>query len=117
MSIPTLAGNKVVQEASTMSMNELAKTIGVFKAQLKIMEDIKNVRIRDGEKTDEMIRREAKKTEKAKEKQTDQAKSIKKPKADTTENLQTANTQPVSNVNQQQYQVNNNNVNAQTVTR
>ena len=117
MSIQTLAGNKVAQEATTMSMNELVKTIGIYKSHLKILEDIKNVRIRDGEKTDEMIRREAKKLEKAKEKQTEQAKSIKKPKADATDNLQTTNTQSVSDVNHQQYQANNNNVNAQTVTR
>ena len=51
--------SEILKNALAMSIDELTKTINLYNSAIEIMKDVKRIRIRDGERTAEMIRRQA----------------------------------------------------------
>ena len=67
-----MTGKEVLSWASNCTMDELVNQINRSKADIKLMEQVKRVRIKDGEKTADMIKREQKKQKKQSQAQSQQ---------------------------------------------
>ena len=63
----------ILQQASQCSMDDLVGWINDMKSKIKLLEEVKRVRIKDGEKTSAMIKRDQKKQQKSKQRQTQPA--------------------------------------------
>ena len=51
--------SEILRNALEMTIDQLQETINLYTSAVSIMTDVKRIRIRDGERTAEMIRRQA----------------------------------------------------------
>ena len=51
--------SEILKKALEMNIDELQETINLYNSAISIMSDVKRIRIRDGERTAEMIKRQA----------------------------------------------------------
>ena len=62
-----MTNRELLEQASKCSMDELVGWINDFKSKTKLLEEVKRVRIKDGEKTADMVKRAQRKMKKTKQ--------------------------------------------------
>ena len=61
-----MTGRELIKYASECTMDQLADLITEYKSQIELLEYVKKVRVKGGEKTSEMIKRDERKKSKGK---------------------------------------------------
>ena len=62
-----MTNKDLLKQASEVSMDELVNWINDWKSKIKLLEEVKRVRIKDGEKTADMVKRAQRKMKKTKQ--------------------------------------------------
>ena len=67
-----MTNKDILQQAATCPIDDIVVMINDMKAKIKLLEEVKRARIKDGEKTADMIKREQKKQQKTKQRSVQQ---------------------------------------------